>query len=527
MARRSRRLNPDDARTLGRDIDDVIGGSGSAIDAVYEEYKQVNRDLDRYEDIKANLEENEQSIPRKLRAAIAENKLRLRELDRRIAQYSKIMLRRVKERMDIIRNSPGASFNRDQIRDVDRAIFKVEKKAKNRGADIRMDLAALMGAVVTLEQDSGIVIRKPGKKVDETSRRKTEEAQLYAGLVDQWKKVYRHAKKDPRVQEDVEWVTTQLRGLDVKFRRGESIRRGIERVAKRIKDIHNRTKPRRRLKTFADAKKGVRDFVVVIQEYSQGDVTAAGIDRLERELADFAAQFSAKEKAEWGRGESREFGRDIRNIRKALEKLRPKRGRKKNPCIGLHFHGKDSDELLKALEESADRQTKKAKKNPRGGYDFVESFVECDDRTIPKTAKAIDKKIAACKKELRDIRAQQTVATRNRHYDLSEKMEQASADIHEFVSRLYAAKRKSNPKKKAAKKKSSKKTTRKTSPSQNLIKRCQKLWDAYCEKPTKKNLRAVLEHLEKMKESSAKSVKSERARCLRVANKEAKRLKVK
>ncbi len=66
----------------------------------------------------------------------------------------------------------------------------------------------------------------------------------------------------------------------------------------------------------------------------------------------------------------------------------------------------------------------------------------------------------------------------------------------------------------------------KTSESQRLINRCQKLWDEYCDRPTKKRLRVVLEHLEKMKASTSKRVKSERSSCLRVANKEAKRLKI-
>lgn len=71
------------------------------------------------------------------------------------------------------------------------------------------------------------------------------------------------------------------------------------------------------------------------------------------------------------------------------------------------------------------------------------------------------------------------------------------------------------------------KSRKKTPEWKIIINRCQKLWDVYCEKPTKKNLRVVLEHLEKMKESKSKKVKDERSACLRVANKEAKRLGMK
>ena len=77
-------------------------------------------------------------------------------------------------------------------------------------------------------------------------------------------------------------------------------------------------------------------------------------------------------------------------------------------------------------------------------------------------------------------------------------MREAASDAGRNLERGGAIAR-ANPKKRATRK-----TTRKPSPSQRLIKRCQKLWDAYCEKPTKKNLRVVLEHLEKMKESAAK-----------------------
>ena len=79
-------------------------------------------------------------------------------------------------------------------------------------------------------------------------------------------------------------------------------------------------------------------------------------------------------------------------------------------------------------------------------------------------------------------------------------------------------------KKKAAKKKAAKK---KTPPYQLLINRCRKLWDHYCERPSKARLKPVLEHLDKMKASTSKKVADERKRCLRVANKEARSLKMK
>jgi len=86
------------------------------------------------------------------------------------------------------------------------------------------------------------------------------------------------------------------------------------------------------------------------------------------------------------------------------------------------------------------------------------------------------------------------------------------------------ADRKLGTKKKATKKKVARK---KTPEWQRLINRCRKLWDHYCERPSKARLKPVLEHLEKMKASTSKKVADERKSCLRIANKEARRLKLK
>lgn len=61
----------------------------------------------------------------------------------------------------------------------------------------------------------------------------------------------------------------------------------------------------------------------------------------------------------------------------------------------------------------------------------------------------------------------------------------------------------------------------------SLILRCRSLWDAYCSKLTKKALKNVMDHLEKMRESTSKRVIAERSKCLRAAKKEAQRIGVK
>ena len=394
-----------------------------------------------------------------------------------------------------------------------------------------------------------------------------------------------------------------MRSIPIKFKRGDSVRRDVERVVRKIKDIHNRSKPRKRLKTYEDAKKGVRDFVVVIQEYSQEAVTASGVDRLKDELEKFARQFPSTMKTEWTKVQQRDFASDVRKLRKSLDLLKPKKGRKKNPCIGLHFHGKDTDELLKALEKSAGRQgelkenpkkkkaskKKPAKKKSRGSNAISdrEFWKQIDALNWPKlrkihmekglswdecNARLLKKKPLAYWQEILRI-GRAKAAALEEHLDLGSNdfAIDFSADIVGHGKRMYdrmmsdpkwakkqldsekyglenffyifphdetksakdVTKRElaesyrkltKNPKKK---KKAPKKKRKGSTPASSLINRCQKLWDEYCDKPTKKRLRAVLEHLDKMKTSTSKTVKAERSQCLRVANREAKRLKLK
>lgn len=61
----------------------------------------------------------------------------------------------------------------------------------------------------------------------------------------------------------------------------------------------------------------------------------------------------------------------------------------------------------------------------------------------------------------------------------------------------------------------------------DLVKECRRLWDRYCERPGVARLRAVAKHCERMAQSAAKSVKKERARCMRAIKAEAKSRKFK
>ena len=64
------------------------------------------------------------------------------------------------------------------------------------------------------------------------------------------------------------------------------------------------------------------------------------------------------------------------------------------------------------------------------------------------------------------------------------------------------------------------------SDSEKQIDACHSLWEKYRIKPTKIALRKVMNHLEKMGHSTSKKVLTERANCLRAANREAKKLKL-
>jgi hypothetical protein len=77
---------------------------------------------------------------------------------------------------------------------------------------------------------------------------------------------------------------------------------------------------------------------------------------------------------------------------------------------------------------------------------------------------------------------------------------------------------------KASRRRSKKRENNPRAPdAKRLVARCQRLWTAYCNNPTKARLVAVGKHLEAMKDSTAKSVKSERARALRAYNAEFKK----
>jgi len=378
------------------------------------------------------------------------------------------------------------------------------------------------------------------------------------------------------------------------------------------------------------------------------------------ELEEFQGRIPSAARSEWSKADQRQWASDVNAVRKSLIKLR----RKANPCVGFHFHGKDADELLKAIEKSNERQLKGApKKNPTKkkvakrrrnpalrpkeksllfnvarhapyskrlahkkfgketansllkseliesaadayvpgskGFDVVNEFAplstreedvweaEVDHSAIRRALRGNPKKNPAKKKVAKkkvakknpvpsvrigsefngwklssktpvtltikplDIRGEVvhnlvvvdpvSGAGKNRVYALYDEAgsftgERVVRPKTEWNSQLDTATKwanrtiglsRSNPSA-PGKKKVAKKTTRKKTPEwQLLCNRCAKLWDHYCERPSKARLKPVLDHLEKMKGSTSKKVADERKACLRVAKKEARRLKMK
>lgn len=64
-------------------------------------------------------------------------------------------------------------------------------------------------------------------------------------------------------------------------------------------------------------------------------------------------------------------------------------------------------------------------------------------------------------------------------------------------------------------------------PAWSLVLDARLLWERYVDDPTKKNLRKVESHCEKMKSSKSKAVKQERQRCMRAVRAEKKRIGLK
>lgn len=548
MAKKTRIMNPGETRDLASDADAALHGSSTAIDALFIDYKSTAAEIRYLNSIREDLIKSDQPVPKELSQKMRERKERLRALDRRIDNYGRVTVNRLKDKLDSIKRSPIATFNKSQISAAERAIFRLEKKTRQQGADIRPDVISILGILKTIR---GSEFKTPKPKAPE---RAVSDRDLLKALQEEWALVYKYARYSEAVREDVDWIDAQVKFIARRVKRGEPIGNDISAVSRRMAMVRAKTKPRKLEAAYADFKADLRAFVDRVRNMGE-TLPAATVDKLQRELEALSRSVPLKDRAEWSREDRSAFSSDMRKVRKWL-KSRARRG---NPCVGLHFKADETDELFKALEESAKRidsqgpkknpkkATKKAtfsnpkkkatkkmsKKNPINNPEYKL-------RKIPKSASPA-KVLSIIKENIQygiewgetERRATEKAiesAQKDRSvYDISWIVEDDPVlgrmviDTVGIGGRMDAPSRggrRSNPKKKATKKAPSKKS------AESLISTCQRRWTAYCKKPSKKALLNVLEHLETMKDSKSSKVKKERSACLRVANKEARRLKI-
>jgi hypothetical protein len=126
----------------------------------------------------------------------------------------------------------------------------------------------------------------------------------------------------------------------------------IERIVKGLRKEHGRKVDSKMKAKIAAYKRRLYEHEVLMRRFSP---LPEDLARAKRRLDDanedviIAAKLRGIEPIE------------LTRIVAAAEQPNP---RKKNPCIGLHFHGKDANELMEAAEASAERQVKGKKRNP-------------------------------------------------------------------------------------------------------------------------------------------------------------------
>lgn len=456
-------------------VDDYIHSSAGAIDLTYERRDKIVSDIEAIGRIEKELSKRGEPLPPEVRKRLRDEKINLAEVDRQISIYVRTMLKVMQEKVKHLEDAPLARLRSSEIRQVKANMILI--KNMRRGDDIRGLISETMGSIITLENEFGTRPRRSKGVMSKTEQRLAKLAEYWKQSAERWRAIRKHSVKHPAffvhgsevvdpkrgfgkvvesdgrkitvifddgreakltmteaIPADVAWVDSQFASVNKKIKRGDEIsKQDLERIVRRMKYIHDKTKSRKKLRTYAESKRALNALIGRIQTRLTGDkMDKKEVDTMMLELEDFQRRISASDKSSWKKEDQRQWANDISKVRKSLVKLK----RKKNPCVGLHFHGKDADELLRALEGSAKRQEKsKLKKNPKKKAKKPEWKAMCD--------------------------------------------------------------------------------------------KCKSLWDKYCEKPSKAKLKSVLNHLEKMKSSTSKRVKAERADCLRVANKEARRLGMK
>lgn len=520
-----------EAKRLLRDADyEMRSGSSAKAKKLAGEAAELSSEISALEGKRVT-----QSKRKELTSDYANLKRERDKIDSTIDKVVRRVVKKLESKLERFKRSPGASLHSSDIKKLEREIFNIEKKMR-AGEDVRDNISKAAGIASRIESNIVMAPKKPEKRsVKEALASKLEDQ--FIGAIDRYRRVKKHTKKQSRFKDDLDYIESQFAAIKRRMDRGEDVTGDLSRLERKIMGLHQMVKPRKRQRGFREAKQGIESFVERASKMAKEGPSGAEVDKLMFEIDEFNRGFSAAEKSSMTKEQRQEISSDLRDLQSALRKMkRSGKGRKKNPCIGMHFHSKDADELLAAVEASAKRQQLEAKSSrpmPNPMHHVPKKATKAQVRST------VSKNIELLMSEGYPQKQAVAIALTKAREDAPGKVESiygpkpnpsTNPYLGDAVERAKKHKRTqkkkshttmvSNPKKK--------KTSRSKGPSaKTLISKCQKLWDHYCKRPSKKRLQEVLDHLEKMKGSSAKSVKEERARCLRAANKEAKRLKMK
>lgn len=589
MARRY--LNPTEVRDFSRAADDIVLGSIATLNALIAQRDEISSEYESMEGIADAIRARNEGIDRKVRSLSAQAKKLLRDADyemrggnsarggkfaeaaaemqseieelekkrvsatrRRelVGRYANIkkeigqieskihdvtrrVLKDLTSRLNTIKRSPGASVHRDSIKRIEKDILIGDRKNR-AGDDARANITRAANLISSIEGKVALDPKKPAPPSASSIRQRKLEGD-FIGAFDRYIRVKKHTKKFPQLQGEIEYIENQFKAIKRRLEQGEDVGGAIARLEKRVIDLHGLTKPRSETKTFKDARAGVMEFVKRGAEAAQRGASSAEVDEILYDLDEFGRSFSAKEKASFTPEERRELSSEIMKLHSALRKIkRSGKGRKRNPCIGMHFKGKDADDLLRALEASAKRMESSSRATPNPLHPIPK---RASDTKIKAT---VSKNISLLVKEGYPEKQAVAIALNTARKEAPSKIDAiygpspSDGAAKSKTTKKKAAKKKTTKKKitkkKVTKKKATKKVAKKNppkkaSPAKSLIEKCNSLWDYYCARPSKKRLKEVVAHLDKMAKSSAKSVKEERARCMRAARREMKKIGMK
>jgi len=489
------RVNP--TKLVTSTVEQTLRQNAAVADRMYEEMAQI--DQDRASVLSLDKEYKDQGIkpPAALRVRLRELTRDYKALEGQVARYSNASLKDIEKKLEMYKGTPGAAFYGDLLRDMQRRLLRAKKKAQFRGADVREEINQLRGDVATLKQGlpvAGI------PKTKRSAAQKDTVKDAYEDQVARWKKVGRRLEwpKHRRFKETADWIGLQLTVIKRKLARGEAdVGTSIRRVAKKIDEVEAVTLPRAKLKTAADARKiiaSVRRKAAAMRKAARR--SPKEIEALEQKIDALGSSFRAREKAKWTRRDEKAIAQDIQDLKSLAKSMKGAKGAPKHPVRLKAGNPKKKKTKRKAAKKKTAKKKKRAKKATKKDIKRITRHQEASLRG-GAVGTAVGGTVGA-------LTAGPVGAA-------------VGAGTGAYVGAKAAKSKKSNAKKKR---------TKKTPDWQRLIRRCQKLWEHYCERPSKKRLQDVIKHLETMKQSSSKKVLDERKLCIRAVNKEKKRWKV-